>query len=292
MKIKKAIITCAGFGTRFLPITKTIQKEMLPILDRPLIDYVVEDCVKAGMEEIIFVINEHNYQVLHFYRDNQRLYEYLKKVNKLYLYEQIAQIHSKANFHFVKQTDHDPYGTAVPVLLAKDFVKDEEAFLVLMGDDFIYQPGEKSAVTDMLQARDYSGANALVTCVEKPTEVLSKYGVIKSHIEGNLQFLEEIVEKPAPGEAPSNLVNISKYILSQEIWPILAKQQVNPQSGEFYITDSLQALAKTERVLVHVPHGEYLDGGYPLGWLLANLTVAQNNPELWPVIKDFVAAHS
>lgn len=292
MKIKKAIITCAGFGTRFLPITKTIQKEMLPILDRPLIDYVVEDCVKAGIEEIIFVINEHNYQVLHFYRDNQRLYEYLKKTNKLHLYEQIAQIHNKAQFHFVKQTDNDPYGTAIPVILAKDHVKNEEAFLVLMGDDFVYQPGEKSAVADMLKALEHSRANALVTCVEKPNEILNKYGVIRSRTEENLQFLEEIVEKPAVGKAPSNLVNISKYILSKEIWPILAKQQVNPQSGEFYITDSLQDLAKTEKVLVHVPSGEYLDGGYPLGWLLANLTVAKNNPDIWPVIKNFIATHN
>lgn len=292
MKIKKAIITCAGFGTRFLPITKTIQKEMLPILDRPLIDYVVEDCVKAGIEEIIFVVSEHNYQVLHFYRDNQRLYKYLQKVNKLDLYEQIAEIHNKAQFHFVKQTDNDPYGTAVPVILAKDYVKDEEAFLVLMGDDFIYQSGEKSAVADMLRAMEDSGAKALVTCVEKPNEVLNKYGVIKSQMEGNLRFLEAIIEKPTIEKAPSNLVNISKYILSKGIWPILAKQQVNPQSGEFYITDSLQALAQTEKVLVHVPSGEYLDGGYPLGWLLANLTVAKNDPELWPIIENFVSTHN
>jgi len=288
MKIKKAIITCAGFGTRFLPITKTIQKEMLPILDRPLIDYVVEDCVKAGIEEIIFVVNEHNYQVLHFYSDNQRLYEYLKKANKPYLYDQIKQIHSKAKFHFVKQKDNDPYGTAIPVILAKDYVKDEEAFLVLMGDDFIYQFGEKSSVVDMISSLENSGAKALLTCVEKPTELLNKYGVIKSHMEGNLQFLEEIVEKPSIEAAPSNLVNISKYILSKKIWPILAKQQVNPQSGEFYITDSLQDLAKTEKVLVHVPHGEYLDGGYPLGWLMANLTIAKDHPELWSQIKAFV----
>ena len=85
MKIKKALITCAGFGTRFLPISKTIQKEMLPILDRPLIDYVVEDCIKAGITDIVFVINEHNYQVLHYYRENARLYQYLEKMGKLEL---------------------------------------------------------------------------------------------------------------------------------------------------------------------------------------------------------------
>lgn len=299
MKIKKALITCAGFGTRFLPITKTIQKEMLPILNRPLIDYVVEDCIKAGIEDIIFVVGEHNYQVMHYYRENQRLYEYLKKFNKIQLYEQIAHLHTQANFHFVKQKDSDPYGTATPVILAKDYLVNEEAFLVLMGDDFVYQgkaeqqagvkqASEQSMVAKMIQDYVQSGAKALLTCVEKPQEILHKYGVIKGYRDGNFNFLAEIVEKPAPGQAPSNLVNISKYILSQEIWPILAQQKINPQFGELFITDSLQILSQKHKVVVHQPQGTYLDGGYVLGWLLANLTLAKDDPEIYPVIKDFV----
>lgn len=288
MKIKKAIITCAGFGTRFLPVTKTIQKEMLPILERPLIDYVVEDCVQAGIEEIIFVMNDHNYQVLHFYRENHRLYEYLEKMHKLPLYDQIATLHTKANFHFVKQTDQDPYGTAVPVILAKDYVKDEEAFLVLMGDDFIYHHDNKSEVARMLTTYADSQANALLTCITKPEALLSKYGVVKSKTEQQFQYLEKIVEKPAPGQAPSNLVNISKYIMSKNIWPILEKQTVNPDSGELYITDTIQKLAEQEKVVIHTPDGEYLDGGYPLGWLLANLTVAKDKAEIWQAVKTFV----
>jgi UTP--glucose-1-phosphate uridylyltransferase len=288
MKIKKAIIACAGFGTRFLPITKTIQKEMLPILERPLIDYLVEDCIKAGIEEIIFVISEHNYQVLHFYRENQRLHEYLGKTQKLALYEQISKLHSKATFHFVKQKDSDPYGTAEPVILAKDYVKDEEAFLVLMGDDFIYQSSQNSEVATMINSFEKSGAKGLITCVEKETESLSKYGVVKIKTEGDFQFMEGIIEKPELGTAPSNLVNISKYILGQEIWPILEQQKIDPKSGELYITDTIQALAKTEKVLVHKPQGKYLDGGYPLGWLIANLVVAKDRPEIWAEIKNFI----
>lgn len=288
MKIKKAIITCAGFGTRFLPITKTIQKEMLPILNRPLIDYVVEDCIKAGIEDIIFVMSEHNYQVLHFYRENNRLKEYLAKTNKSELYEEIKDLHAKANFYFVKQKDSDPYGTAVPVLLAKEHVKDEDAFLVLMGDDFIYQAEGKSEVGAMMDSFENSGAKGLVTCVEKPVELLSKYGVVKTKETDGFNFMEEIVEKPAPGQAPSNLVNISKYIVGKEIWPILDQQEINPQSGELYITDTLATLAKSEKVVVHRPSGVYLDGGYPLGWLLANLTVAKDQPEVWAAVKDFV----
>jgi UTP--glucose-1-phosphate uridylyltransferase len=226
MKIKKALITCAGFGTRFLPITKTIQKEMLPIIDRPLIDYVVADCIKAGIEEIIFVVGEHNYQVMHYYRENQRLYEYLKKFNKVHLYEQIAHLHTQAKFHFVKQKDSDPYGTAVPVILAKDYLRDEQAFLVLMGDDFVYQDGEQSVSKAMIDTFAASGAKALLTCVEKPTEVLSKYGVIKSRQQGAFQFLDEIIEKPAPGLAPSNLVNISNIFLVKKFGRFLVNKKL------------------------------------------------------------------
>lgn len=288
MKIRKAIITCAGFGTRFLPISKTIQKEMLPVIDRPLIDYVVDDCVKAGIEEIIFVINKHNYQVLHYYRENQRLYQYLEKMGKLDRYEKLKDLHSKAKFHFVKQSDEDQYGTAMPVLLAKDYIKDEEAFLVLMGDDFIYNSNGNSEAQRMIETFENSGAKGLVTCIEKPEELLHKYGIAELKEENGYAYLNNLVEKPEPGTAPSNLANISKYIMTPEILDIIENQEPNPKSGELYITDSITQMAELGKVVVHKPEGEYLDGGYPLGWLLTNLTVAKNDPEMWSAIKEFV----
>jgi len=288
MKINKAVITSAGFGTRFLPISKTIQKEMLPILDRPLIDYVVEDCVKAGISDIIFVISEHNYQVLHYYRENPRLYQYLKKNKKLELYESIKDLHQKANFHFIRQSDADDYGTAVPVQLAKEYLKDEEAFLVLMGDDFIYNHNGQSEVTAMIDTFEKSGAKGLVTCIEKPEELLHRYGVAQLAQENNFRYLQALVEKPSLGTAPSNLANISKYILPQTVFDLIDVQQPNPQSGELYITDTISQLALTEKVVIHQPHGEYLDGGYPLGWLLANLAVAKDKKEIWQEVKKFV----
>ena len=291
MKISKAVITSAGFGTRFLPISKTIQKEMLPILDRPLIDYVVEDCVKAGIIDIIFVVSEHNYQVLHYYRENQRLYQYLKNNNKLELYDSIKDLHQKASFHFIKQSDADDYGTAVPVQLAKEFLRDEEAFLVLMGDDFIYNHNGQSEVAAMIETFEKSGAKGLVTCVEKPRDIIHLYGVAQLAEENNFRFLQALVEKPKPGTAPSNLANISKYILPQSVFDLISVQQPNSRSGELYITDTISQLALTEKVVIHQPQGEYLDGGYPLGWLLANLTVAKDQEEIWQAVKDFVNQH-
>jgi UTP--glucose-1-phosphate uridylyltransferase len=288
MKISKAVITCAGFGTRFLPISKTILKEMLPILDRPLIDYVVDDCIKAGITDIIFVISEHNYQVLHYYRENQRLRQYLKNNNKLDLYSSIEQLHQKANFHFVRQPDAENYGTAVPIKLAKEYLKDEEAFLALMGDDFIYNNNGHSEVAAMIKTFEESGAKGLITCIEKPDDMLHRYGIAKVASENGFSYLKDLIEKPKPGAAPSNLANISKYILPQTIFDLISFQQPNQESGELYITDTISQLSLTEKVVVHQPSGEYLDGGYPLGWLLANLNIAKDKPEIWQIVKDFV----
>ncbi len=289
MKIRKAIITTAGFGTRFLPISKTIQKEMLPILNRPLVDYVVSDCVAAGIEEIIFIINEHNDQILHFYRENRRLYEYLKRMNKLSTYDQVEHLHSQAKFTFVRQLDNDPYGTATPLKLAKDHVIAEEAFLVLMGDDFIYNPDGNSPITDMIETFNQSPVDGLITCIEKPLDMLHKYGVAELQQTATGKKLVNLIEKPAPGTAPSNLANISKYIFTPKIFEILETQQPHPVLGELLITDSVLSLAKMASVVVHLPKGEYLDGGYVGGWLRANLTVALKHPELLAEIKDFVA---
>lgn len=288
MKIKKAVITSAGFGTRFLPITKTIQKEMLPILNRPLVDYIVEDCIKAGITEIVFVISEHNNQLIHFYSENKRLYEYLKKMNKLQMYDQVKHLHEQATYTFIKQKDSDTYGTATPVKLAKDHLKDEDAFIVFMGDDFIFNADGSSEAQRMIDLFTVSGAQALATCVEKPDSVLHKYGIAEIRTENNFTYLTNLIEKPAPGTAPSNLVNMSKYIFTPKIFDILDTQQVNPSSGELYITDSISQLAQNQPVVIHKPVGEYLDGGYVMGWLKANLLVAQSQPDITEELKQLI----
>ncbi len=287
-KIKKALITCAGFGTRFLPISKTIQKEMLPILNRPIVDYLVEDCIKAGINEIIFVVSTHNYQVLHFYRENKRLYEYLSKMNKLVLYEQIAHLHTQAKFHFVKQDNSVIYGTATPVQLAQKYLQDEEAFLVLMGDDFLYNSDRSSEVARMIKLYETSQAKALVTCIEKPTEELHRYGVAQIYHKNNLTYLKNLIEKPKPGTAPSNLSNISKYIFTPQVFEAISQQAPNTASGELYITDTITQIAKQSPVVVHVSKGEYLDGGNLLGWLKANLVMAKSKPKLYKQLSEFV----
>lgn len=280
MKIRKAIITSAGFGTRLLPITKTIQKEMVPILDQPAIQYVVESCVAAGIEEIIFVINEHNKQIKHYFSENVRLEQYLKKMNKGHLYPKVARLHQMADFRFIEQPDAGRYGTAIPVELCRPFVDQEEAFLVLMGDDFIYHPDGSSDVSQMINVFDHSHASGLVTCIPKEQKDLSRYGIIAYKENDGQKYLDRLVEKPAIADAPSNLANISKYIFTPAIFPLIEQQKVDSQSGELYITDTATTLAQLSPVVVYTSAGAYLDSGNTEDWLKANLVIASGDAKI------------
>ncbi len=288
MKIKKALIAAAGFGTRFLPFTKTIQKEMIPVLNKPVVDYLVDDLVKAGITEIVFVINEHNKQILHYFRENNRLKAYLEKMNKLHLYDEVKTLHEKATFHFVKQADSDPYGSATPIKIAQDHFKDEDSFVVLMGDDIPYNADGISEVSLMINHLEKTKAKALATFVEQPETELYRYGIAETFEKNGYQYLKNLIEKPTPGTAPTNLANISKYILTPRVFELIEKQEIDKKSGELYITDTVTMLAQEEAVAIYTPKGTYLDCGYPLGWLKANLTMAKNNPELRQELRKFI----
>ena len=287
MKIKKALITAGGYGTRFFPITKTIQKEMLPILSKPLLDYLVDDCINAGIQEIIFIIRKGDTVVKSYYAQNKNLHNYLKRNNKLDRYEEIAALHTKATFHFIEQSDKE-YGTAVPVLLAKKHLKNEDHFLVLMGDDFIYHKDNQSEIVNMIQALEETKAQALMSCIQIPPEFTHKYGIVQTKIFESILLLDTIIEKPKLGTAPSNLANVSKYILSNTIFPIIQKLKPDISSGEYFLTDAIIALAKIESVAIHIPTGEYLDCGNVLGWLKTNIIFAHDQAEIWEPLNKFL----
>ena len=288
MHIKKALITAAGFGTRFLPISKTVQKEMLPILNRPVIDYLVLDCIKAGIEEIIIVVKESEHDLIHhYYHEFEALKNYLKKMNKLELFDSVRGS-SDVSYRFVVQSASEEYGTAVPVRLAKEFLEQEEAFVVLMGDDFLFNSDGSSEVKKMIEFFNLHQAQGLATCIAKPEAELFRYGVAQLHQKNGVSYLDALVEKPKPGEAPSNLVNISKYIFTPAIFDVIEKQELNPDSGELYITDSLSTVAKQGDVLVYQPEGTYLDAGNVLGWLQANIVVGLADPAIADQLKQFL----
>lgn len=264
--ITKAIIPVAGWGTRMLPITKAIEKCMLPIGNRPLIDYVVQDCLAAGITEFIFVVSENSSQLENFYRSNIQLNDYLKRKGKDDMLALVAPL--KAKMHFVVQPSYGKYGTAVPVALAADYIDDGESAVVLMGDDFMYNMDGSSEVARLIAATPAGECSLLAKDV--PGDDISRYGAIMIDEAGNFT---EIVEKPKPEEAPSHYANIGKYILTKKVIQACHDVEISPR-GEYELTDAVTNHAQQGGIVKVIPAvGQHLDGGTLEGWLHANNVV-------------------
>ena len=271
--ITKAIIPFAGWGTRRLPITKIIEKSMLPVGNRPLVDYSVQELIRAGVKDIYFVIsNVEPCQVREFYKDNLALNQYLVdrgKSDKLALAKTLPD---DVKVHYVSQDPSGKYGTAVPIALAVEEFSIHEPVLVFMGDDFIWNPSGESAAESLIKASD--GQYSSILGVEIPRENVEKYGVF-SVSDGNLVG---VVEKPAPEEAPSNLINVSKYIMTPDLLDKIVEyvnsHDFGPTDQEYMVTDPIDDYIKAGGIIKVAPTtGQYLDGGSVEGWLHANNVV-------------------
>lgn len=278
MRCTKAIILTAGFGTRRLPITKAIEKCMLPIGNQPLVDYVVEDCIKAGITDIIFVVGDQSSQIRTYYGHNELLERYLQNKGKTQLLQQVTEVATQATFHFVVQDSSMPYGTAVPVALCKEFIKPHEQVVVIGGDDFIYNADGSSEVARLLQSVESAGATAGLLAAHVPKAEVSRYGVIDMDETSEQPVFKRIVEQPKVEEAPSNLINISKYVFDHKLMMAVDDVLQNPPAanGEYQIIEALNLYVQNGSSLVVVPaKGEYLDGGTVEGWLNANQRVSE-----------------
>ncbi|MBR5939073.1 hypothetical protein IKZ77_00790 [Candidatus Saccharibacteria bacterium] len=274
--ITKAIIPVAGWGTRRLPITKIIEKSMLPVGNRPLVDYSVQELIKAGVKDIYMVIsNTEPCQVREFYRDNLALNQYLIERGKEDRLALAKTLPDDVKIHYTVQDPSGKYGTAVPIAMVVEEYKIDEPVLVFMGDDFIWNPGGESAAEALIRASD--GKDAAILGVEIPIEKVEKYGVLSTEA-GNLVG---VVEKPKPEEAPSNLINVSKYIMTPELLRRIVKyvneNDFGPLDQEYMVTDPIDEYIKDGGVMKVAPtNGEFLDGGSVEGWLHANNVVCGN----------------
>ena len=264
--ITKAIIPVAGWGSRWLPLTKVIEKCMLPIGNRPLIDYIVEDCLKAGISEFIFVVSEQSNQLEAYYRSNLHLNDYLRRNGKEDLLPLVRPIN--ARMHFITQPSYGKYGTAIPVSLATDYLSEGESAVVLMGDDFIYNRDGSSEIERLIQATPEGQCSLMAKRVG--ADDISKYGIIRMDDDGNYQ---EIVEKPSPEEAPSDMASIGKYVMTKQAIEICSEVEKSPR-GEYELPDAINILVSRGGSVKVVPVvGEHLDGGTPESWLHANNVV-------------------
>lgn len=272
MRITKAIIPVAGWGSRMLPITKSIEKCMLPVGTRPVVDYVVQDVVKAGIKDIYFVVGEQSTQIESYYRSNIQLNDYLRSKGKNDLLEKVAPL-SGVNIHFVTQPSTGGYGTSIPVALTNDFIADDESALVVMGDQFFWRTDGGSNAADLIQLVESHDVDAGLYGNEVPHEDVAKYGIIEKDSDDHFV---KIVEKPTPEEAPSNLNNSSFYILNKQLFMLAKTLPVNSARGEFELTDPINAyVASGGKIAVGTIQGEYMECGSPDGWLHANNRIAQ-----------------
>ena len=273
-KITKAIIPVAGWGTRRLPITKVIEKSMLPVGNRPLVDYSVQELIEAGVTDIYMVVsNTEPCQVREFYSDNIVLNDYLISRGKGDRVALTKTLPEHVKIHYIAQDANSKYGTAVPVAMAAEEYNLNEPVIVYMGDDFIWNPEGESAATSLINSLQ-SETDSAILGVEIPKEKVDKYGVLEVQ-DGKLT---NVVEKPSVEEAPSNLINVSKYILSadllQKIVNYVNEHDFGPTDQEYMITDPIYDYIKQGQTMcVASTSGQYLDGGSVEGWVHANNVV-------------------
>lgn len=281
--IKKLVIPVAGLGTRFLPATKAQPKEMLPVVDKPIIQYVVEDAVKAGIKDIILVTGPSKRAVEDHFSPNYELINWLKKQGKVEVAEEVKKIADLANFIFIRQ--RGPYGNGTPVLCAKDIVGDEP-FAVMWGDEFFYTP-KKPQLAQLMEVFEKYG-DPVLTAYEVSKESVRKYGVIDgSEVEQGIVQVKNIVEKPEPEDAPSRLASLGGFILTPDIFEALEKTKLG-KGGELWLVDAIFKLLKKRPVYAKKVEGVYYDTGSKLGYLKANVDFALRDKQLQSEFKKYL----
>ena len=284
MKVRKAVIPAAGLGTRFLPATKSQPKEMLPIVDKPTIQYIIEEAAAAGVEDIIVVTGRNKRSIEdHFDRSIELEWE-LERKDKMEMLQMVKAIPEIANIHFIRQKQ--PLGLGHAVLTASHFIGDEP-FAVLLGDDVVVS--KKPVLQQMVEVfNEYK--TSILGVQEVPEEVVHKYGIVDcKHIDEGIYKVKDLVEKPAAEVAPSRIAILGRYILTPTIFSYLETQEPGA-GGEIQLTDGLKRLAKSEAMYAYIFKGHRYDVGTKLGFLQANIEFALRSPEVADDLKKYLDA--
>ena len=282
-RIRKAVIPAAGYGTRFLPVTKAIPKEMIPIVDKPVIQYIVEEALQSGIEEILIITGHGKRAIEDHFDTNIDLELQLRQQGKDQLLQLVQDI-SSINIHYIRQKHMRGLGDAIRC--AESFI-DNEPFAVLLGDDVVYNP-EQPALKQMMDAFSRLGATML-GCQEVPQELVSRYGIVQGQPtdDDRVVKLIDMVEKPAVDEAPSRLAALGRYILTPDIFEILRRVQPG-KGGEIQLTDALRLMADREAVYAYTFSGRSYDTGNKLGFLKATVEYALRREDLGEAFREYL----
>ena len=286
-RVKKAIITDAGFASRYLPITKTMPKAMLPLGNRPIMQFIVEECVEAGIEEIVIVSTPEGRPIYIDYFNNNvnRIRKQLASQGKEDRYQPVQNVLDFPKINVIEQDPSLPYGNGSPVASAQKFVENEEAFLVMYSDDVVFgKPGDAKTMVEVYE-KDPSVAGVIMAQEVDPA-VVDKYGII-SFRAGSETQLDNIIEKPEPSAAPSHLASYGRYLLKPAIFEFLHPNNTGKDS-ELWTVDAITQIAKTQTVTVEKTKGEWMTTGDPENYFHAHLKFVIENEKYGSKVKQWV----
>lgn len=287
MRVRKAVFPAAGWGTRFLPATKAQPKEMLPLVDKPVIQYAVEEAVAAGIEQVIIVTSSQKRAIEDHFDLNFELEHLLEEKGDIEMLRRVRHITDLAQVAYIRQKEQLGLGHAV--LMAKDLIG-REPFAVILPDDVVV--GERPCVGQLIHAY-HRHQGSVVAVMEVPAEDTSRYGVIGGErvggdSDGDRTYrVSQLVEKPAPGTAPSNLAVIGRYVLTPKIFDKLERTPVGA-GGEIQLTDAIHALMDEQGVFGYAFEGRRFDAGTTMGWLQASVELALSRPEFGGEMRTFL----
>jgi UTP--glucose-1-phosphate uridylyltransferase len=288
MRVRKAVFPAAGWGTRFLPATKAQPKEMLPLVDKPIIQYAVEEAVAAGIEQVIIVTSSQKRAIEDHFDLSYELEHLLEEKGDIEMLRQVRHISDLAQVAYVRQKEQLGLGHAV--LMAKDLIG-HEPFAVILPDDVVI--GDRPCIGQLIHAYGQTHSS-VVAVMEVPHEDTSRYGVIASEPtadpldHGRLHKVSRLVEKPKPSEAPSDLAIIGRYVLTPKIFDKL-EQTKRGAGGEIQLTDAIQALMEEQQVFAYEFEGTRYDAGTTMGWLKASVELALQRPDLGREFRTYLA---
>ncbi len=279
-KITKAVIPVAGLGTRFLPITKSIPKEMLPIVDKPTLSYIIDECIASGITDILLITSPYKKVIEDYFDQNYELKRRLEEKNKIKELEGLNTKPDNVNIYFIRQGE--PKGSGHAIKLAKSFIGDD-SFAVLYGDDIM--KSKIPALKQLIDVHEKTNAN-VIGSLEVDKEIVSRYGIIKFK-DNNTNEIDTIVEKPTKEEAPSNYAGLGRYIVSSKIFDILENLSKGV-GNEYQFTDAMKLLMEKEKFYACKLNAKYYDTGNKLEYLKANIDFSLDREELSKDLKEYI----
>ncbi|TLG75240.1 UTP--glucose-1-phosphate uridylyltransferase GalU [Culicoidibacter larvae] len=288
-QVKKAVIPAAGLGTRFLPATKAQPKEMLPIVDTPTIQFIVEEAIASGIEEILIITSGNKRSIEDHFDKSYELEDTLEKKGKKEMLEMVQNISNMVNIHYIRQKE--PKGLGHAVLCAKAFINDEP-FAVLLGDDIVYtEPGQTTALGQLIDVYNQTGASVVgVQTVAK--EDVNKYGIVapsktQKSVDGRTYKLSDMIEKPVVEEAPSQMAVLGRYVLNPEIFDLLETQAAGA-GNEIQLTDAIKRLMARQQVYAYDFVGRRYDVGDKFGFVQATIDYALRDSSLHEQVENYI----